>query len=163
MHNGHLTLLPTGLCFPVLLQYSTRSLLLPALIAFNARDLFLMIDISCSCCVFRGWFLSINSENPHHAFSGAWLLIITQAVCKPVWPLWNCEAMETAASKEQHLVSSTAEVEQKPSCSTMLLPATAGKCQHEESKSLWRSFLPSLGLVFALASWSAKTREKVNL
>lgn len=51
----------------------------------------------------------------------------------------------------------------KPSCSsTKLLHAVAGRHQHEESISLWRSFLSSFGLTWPLASRSAKTKQKVN-
>lgn len=87
-------------------------------------------------------------------------MIIIQVVRKPVWPLRNCQAVETVAFHEQHLVLSAAKAEEKPSCGTKLLPAAAGKHQHEESISLWRSFLSSLGLALPLASWSVKTKKR---
>lgn len=146
--------------FPIPLQYSASSFLLPASIAFDACYSWWKFLVPC---VFRSWFLLINNGSPHHAFSGKWLLNIIQVVCKPVRPLWNHQATKMIASKEQHLVFSAAEVEEKPSWTAKLLPAAAGKHQHEESNSLWRTFLPSLGLVLRLASWSVKTREKVNL
>lgn len=66
------------------------------------------------------------------------------------------------AFTEQHLALSAAAVEEKTSLSTKLLLAVAGRHQHEESISLWRSFLSSLGLTLPLASRSVKTKEKVN-
>lgn len=96
-------------------------------------------------------------------FSGTWLLIIVQqTVCKPVWPLRNCQAVKVVAFKEQHLVLSAVKVEEKSPCSTKLLPAVTGKHQHEESVSLWRSLLSSLVLTLPLVSWPVKTKEKGN-
>lgn len=84
-------------------------------------------------------------------------------ISKPVWPLRNCQAIKMVAFKEQHLALSAAKAEDKPSCSMKLLLAAVGKHQHEESISLWRSFLSSLGLTLPSASWSVKTKEKENL
>lgn len=82
---------------------------------------------------------------------------------KTVWPLRNCQAFKTVAFEEQHPALSAVKVEEKPSCGMKLLTAAARRHQHEESISLWRSFLSSLGLTLPLASWSVKTKEKVNL
>lgn len=107
--------------------------------------------------VFLVFFL-INNGSLQYAFSGVCLvIIIEQVVCKPVWPLRNCQAI---AFHEQHLVLSAAKAEEKPSCGTKLLPAAARKHQHEESISLWRSFLSSLGLALPLASRSVKTKTR---
>lgn len=67
------------------------------------------------------------------------------------------------AFKEQHLALSAAEAEEEPSHRTGLLAPAAGKHQHEESTSLWRSLLSSLVFALPLASWSVRTEEKVKL
>lgn len=114
------------------------------------------------CVVVSGFFI-INNESLQHAFSDFFADYYTTSSFKIVWPLRNWSAFKTVAFQEQHPVLSAVKVEEKPSCGMKLLTNAAWRHQHEESISLWRSFLSSLGLILPLASWSVKTKEKVNL